>query len=303
MAASVSDQLAWESKAGRAAAAAAALSAVCFVAGGAYLQIASQRRSASSNELLAAIGRQPADYLIAGVVSALAFLLLGMMLAYLYRTARFRRENLPTAAIVLTVFGALGAAAVALGRPIDLAAAAGDLPSGALRSGESTDAALRERTSLQIIGILGLASNLALAFALILISLNSMRAGLLSRFLGVLVIVIGVLLPFLGAMPVLLFFWLCALAALFVDRWPGGRGPAWATGRAIPWPGMAERNAELDRRHAAADVGEDEYGAGTAGPIEPQGERDPAGGALATGAGNGGPPAGTRAKRKRGRRR
>jgi hypothetical protein len=33
---------------------------------------------------------------------------------------------------------------------------------------------------------------------------------------------------------------------LFLGRWPGaaGRGPAWETGEAIPWPSAAERRAE-----------------------------------------------------------
>jgi hypothetical protein len=35
-------------------------------------------------------------------------------------------------------------------------------------------------------------------------------------------------------------FWLGALGALFLGRWPGGRGPAWETGEAVPWPTMAE---------------------------------------------------------------
>jgi hypothetical protein len=36
-------------------------------------------------------------------------------------------------------------------------------------------------------------------------------------------------------------FWLGALGALFLGNWPGGRGPAWETGEADPWPSAAER--------------------------------------------------------------
>ena len=38
-------------------------------------------------------------------------------------------------------------------------------------------------------------------------------------------------------------FWLGALGALFLGRWPGGRGPAWETGEAEPWPTAAAARA------------------------------------------------------------
>lgn len=321
MAGAESEQLAWEARFGRLAAMAAGLSALLFIASGIYLQFALQRRPGSSDQLLAQIRRESTDYLIAGVISALALVLLAVVLGYLYRATRARREQLPTAAIALTVFGVVGAAAIAIARPLDLLAAAGDLPPAALRNEEGVDAALGERTSLQIIGGIGLAANLALAFGTVLISVNAMRAGLLSRFLGVLGIVIGVLLPLVGAMPVLLFFWLGALAALFLNRWPGGRGPAWETGEAIPWPTMAQRNAEIDRRRAAADIGEEAEAdadadrpespapsesatsSAPAASAESPSAGEDANGASPQSAGDGGPLAESRGKRKRGRRR
>ena len=39
-------------------------------------------------------------------------------------------------------------------------------------------------------------------------------------------------------------FWLGALGLLFIGRWAGGRGPAWETGTAEPWPSAAERRGE-----------------------------------------------------------
>jgi hypothetical protein len=81
------------------------------------------------------------------------------------------------------------------------------------------------------------AGPLAIAFAFVVIALNAMRAGLLSRFMGVLGIIVGALivLPLLPS-PVVQIFWLGAMAILFLGRWPGGRGPAWETGEAEPWP-------------------------------------------------------------------
>jgi hypothetical protein len=82
-----------------------------------------------------------------------------------------------------------------------------------------------------------------------------MRSGLLSRFMGVLGIIVGVLLvlPLVpGGQVFIQAFWVFALGLLFVGRWPGGRGPAWETVEAIPWPSAAQvRDAALLEERAA----------------------------------------------------
>ncbi len=76
-----------------------------------------------------------------------------------------------------------------------------------------------------------------LAMALVLVSLNAMRVGLLTRFLGYLGIIGGVLtiIP-LVPIPIVEAYWLLALAYLLSGRWPSGVPPAWSSGRAEPWP-------------------------------------------------------------------
>jgi hypothetical protein len=83
----------------------------------------------------------------------------------------------------------------------------------------------------------GFGGTLSFAFAYVIIALNAMRAGLLTRFMGVLGIIVGAMmvLPILPS-PVVQIFWLGALGLLFLGRWGGGRGPAWETGKAEPWP-------------------------------------------------------------------
>jgi hypothetical protein len=83
----------------------------------------------------------------------------------------------------------------------------------------------------------GFGGTLSFAFAYVIIALNAMRAGLLSRFMGILGIIVGAMmvLPILPS-PVVQIFWLGALGLLFLGRWAGGRGPAWETGKAEPWP-------------------------------------------------------------------
>lgn len=91
------------------------------------------------------------------------------------------------------------------------------------------------RSPVAIAATLG--GQLALAFSFVVVALNAMRAGLLSRFVGILGVIVGalVVLP-LVPLPIVQIFWLGALGLLFLDRWPGGRGPAWETGEATPWP-------------------------------------------------------------------
>ena len=77
--------------------------------------------------------------------------------------------------------------------------------------------------------------SLVLAVGLILVSLNAMRAGLLTRLFGYIGIVAGAML-ILYPLPVVQIFWMGGLGVLFLGRWPGGDLPAWSTGRAVPWP-------------------------------------------------------------------
>ena len=87
----------------------------------------------------------------------------------------------------------------------------------------------------QLIGIpgtqaIGLAS-LALGLGWVVICLNAMRVGLLTRFMGVLGIICGALivLPILSPLPIVQTFWLGAMALLLVgplaQRASRPRGP------------------------------------------------------------------------------
>ena len=95
---------------------------------------------------------------------------------------------------------------------------------------ELTHGAVATTTWLQLV------IGLVLAVGVVLIAQGARRAGLLSNFLGILGIIVGVLLfvPLFGRPPVIAYFWTIALGFLFIDRWPQGRGPAWETGEAVP---------------------------------------------------------------------
>jgi hypothetical protein len=88
----------------------------------------------------------------------------------------------------------------------------------------------------------------ALALAIILVALNAMRTGLLTRFFGVLGILTGVLTVFQVDQPgIVRAFWLIGVGLLI-----GGRlsvPPAWQTGRAEPWPTQQQLREQREAAH------------------------------------------------------
>jgi hypothetical protein len=89
----------------------------------------------------------------------------------------------------------------------------------------------------------------------------------MSQFMAILGVIAGALLV-LRLMPLIpetiQAFWLGAMGALFLGRWPGGRGPAWESTEPAAWPTNAER-----RGLVPAGGGESSNGAGVE-PAEPE---------------------------------
>ena len=83
---------------------------------------------------------------------------------------------------------------------------------------------------------IGLFGSLGLGLCWVVICLNAMRVGLLTRFMGVLGIICGATLVLPILTPIVQTFWLGAMALLLLGRWPNGVPPAWSTGEAQPWP-------------------------------------------------------------------
>ena len=109
-----------------------------------------------------------------------------------------------------------------------------------------------------------------------------MRVGLLTRFMGVLGIIVGVLfiVPIGSPLPIVQAFWLVALGALFLGRWPSGMPPAWVTGEAQPWPSQQELREARMEAQAERKEGKEERAAlrGATGP--PRAARDARAGAA-----------------------
>ena len=200
-------------------------------------------------ERLVQIDAESGDLLVASGIRSLAYALTAGVLLYLYRVAKQRRPELPRVALVLAIAGPVAYAIVGfLIQLVQIDAARDFLSSGPRTEDRAGD--LLRGGSVRDVSLFGLFPSVALGLAFVLVNLHAMRAGLVSRFMGILGIVIGVffVLPLLGAggPPFVQLFWLAALGALFLGRWPGGRGPAWESGRPEPWPSALERARERD---------------------------------------------------------
>ena len=243
------EQLAWEARAGKPAAVASFAAAFMAIASGIYLQAAA-RGADGADEYLREVDQHSTDFIIGGVLVAVASLLMLPGLAYLYRATRYRRGELMPAALYLAFLGAAAIAVVAVWRYVEVTSVADDFfPFTGTDAEEAAEDELRDALPSVVQGV-GLAGSIAVAFAMVMISLNAMRAGLLSRFMGILGIIVGILLVIPLGVQILQLFWFAALGLLFLDRWPGGRGPAWQAGEPIPWPGAAEQREEVERRRA-----------------------------------------------------
>jgi hypothetical protein len=191
-----------------------------------------------------------APLLAIAAVLAIGALALLLPLTYLYKAVKARRPQIPAVAMVMSVSGPV---ALALSEVILQAGIAWKAHDFAGSADHSSQAA-RDLLSSGIIvagQVLRQAAVIALGFAFVLVSLNAMRVGLLTRFMGVLGIIVGALFVIpLGSQPVVQTFWLLALAALLAGRWPNAIPPAWAAGTAVPWPSSQDLQAVRDAASA-----------------------------------------------------
>jgi hypothetical protein len=183
----------------------------------------------------------------AAVVSS-SVILLAIPLRYLFIAIRARRPEMPKIAGVLAVASPIIVGLTTLAQQVAVSVSTRDWANN--NPGDYFKARDATQTDLIIaIAILREAALLALGFAFVMICLNAMRVGLLTRFMGILGIIVGVLfvIPIGAPVPVVEAFWLVALGYLIGGRWPRGVPPAWITGEAVPWPSQQELREERER--------------------------------------------------------
>jgi hypothetical protein len=205
------------------------------------------------------------ELLVYAILLSLGALALAYPMYYLYRATRFRRAQLPRAALVCLLVGCGLLTVVQVASQVVLADHAATFASTGSQTYQEAKKVF-DLPGLKALGAAGLAAQLSLAFAFVLIGLNAMRAGLLTRFMGFLGIIVGALfvLPLAPGPPVVQTFWLAALAALLLGRWPTGVPRAWEEAREVPWPTRQELMEQSQREREAEPAPTSEPA--TAGP-------------------------------------
>jgi hypothetical protein len=188
------------------------------------------------------------EVIASGVVGLVGYVGMGWAVGFLAVAARARRPELPRWSVIVTIVGGVLLGLGLLALQIAKVTKASSFLDGPRTVGDasSTGGLFAFAQVMQIFG------SLALAIALVLVSLNAMRTGLLTRLFGVLGIITGATLV-IFPLPIVQVFWLGALAALCLGVWPGGMPPAWQSGMAEPWPTNRPQRAQ---QPAPAPAGE-----------------------------------------------
>jgi hypothetical protein len=220
------------------------------------------------------VGQHPVVPIVGAILYGLGSLAIFFAIAYLFRATRARRPGMPQIALILAAVGSVG---FGVGRAVSEVArylGAHSFVDAVDKTNSAASDALSPTATL-VGQLIWETCALALGFGIAIISLNAMRVGLLTRFMGVLGVIVGVavapILP-IDQQGIIRVFWLAALGMLFLGRLPSGTPKAWATGQAEPWPSQQQ----LREQRAAA------RGAGEAEEDEPERRRETGRGAPAT---------------------
>jgi hypothetical protein len=132
-----------------------------------------------------------------------------------------------------------------------------------------------DNSTLQASQGLLLPAVLGLVVMMVYVPLQALRCGLLTRFLGSLGMALGASMILILPIAVLaMLAWTGFLGLTFVGRAPGGRPPAWAAGKAIPWPKPGEQVIEDADGHAiegeATEVDTEQAGGSGSAATPPQ---------------------------------
>ena len=184
--------------------------------------------------------RFPID-VVGAVINGLGLCAVAWTLSYLFQITRARNPELRSFFRALAIAGGVLAAVAAVVYAILVAGKASQF----VAHGDQTYMEanhLTSSTGFIAVPLFGQLGALLLAVGFVLTSLNAMRVGLLTRFMGYLGIFTGILVlfPIGSPVPVVQGFWLLAFAYLLSGRWPTGVPPAWSSGRAERWPSSQE---------------------------------------------------------------
>ena len=258
------EQLAWERRWAKYAAGAAFAAAALALAAFLYQRSISPAPK-NVAQFLVSVHQNSSKYMLDTILSALSTVLIPILLYYLFRATKFRRPIVPQLALILALVAPIAYGGLLIGSTANQISIAHDFVrnepgASQIHVGDKVDkkkddqkGSINDHAKDKLSASPGLAgASIAVTFgaavAFVLICLNAMRAGLLSRFTGSLGMVVGALYIFQQFIPpgLVEVFWLPAVGLMILDRWPQGRGPAWAEGEAIPWPTAQDRREAME---------------------------------------------------------
>lgn len=153
---------------------------------------------------------------------------------YLYSLIRARNPGLSRAIVWTALAGPVLVAGATVFGFLALRDVADAFASSGPRTASRAKHLVDSSTALQVAGVFDILSRIVFAAWIALGSLEAMRVGLLTRFLGYWGIGAAgalVLLPIGDAM---FIGWLASVGILALGYWPGGRPAAWQTTRPVP---------------------------------------------------------------------
>ncbi|HET6830167.1 MAG TPA: hypothetical protein VFH44_02340 [Solirubrobacterales bacterium] len=254
-----------ERRRGRLAGIAALLGVVIFIAA---MGLAGEFNGAEQAEQLQTFDSVKGDLLLQVILQAVAVLLFVPALVSLFRSIRARSDAIRPGLIGIVIASPILLAASLIVTYFAFKTAADAFLDPAAgydtASDDVADDVFYEQFPAQLRTGLGLAGSLGLAFTTVYLSLQAMRAGLLTRFWGTLAMALGVGTLLFGSLMLLAF--MIVVALLIAAWWPGTRPPAWEAGKAIPWPSPGRPS---DAEPSEPDLAEPADFDGTATEVEP----------------------------------
>ena len=200
------------------------------------------------------VGQHPTVPILGAIIYGFGSLAIFFAIAYLFRATRARRPGMPQIALILAAVGSVG---FGVGRAVSEVArylGAHSFVDAVDKTNSAATDALSPTATL-VGQLIWEVSALALGFGIAIISLNAMRVGLLTRFMGVLGVIVGVavapILP-IDQQGIIRVFWLAALGVLFLGRWRN-TPKAWVTGEAEPWPTQQQLREQREAARGERD--------------------------------------------------
>jgi hypothetical protein len=248
---SVNEQLQYEARMRPRYAVAAGAAAVLLIAGAAIQQLGPKTKVTELTVELITAHKGFSTDVIAAIVNAIGSLALAATLVFLFGLARARNPRAQPFIRVIALLGGLLVAVAGVAYAIVIGIKANQF----VTTGSQTYTEANRLTSSTILVVLQLVGQLAallLTASYVMVSLNAMRVGLLTRFMGYLGVFAGVLVLLqVTQVPVVQAYWLAALGVLMSGRWPRGTPHAWESGRAEPWPSTRELREQRMRAAGA----------------------------------------------------